>query len=220
MGRNLGGAVVVVFSLMGCGGKSTDSSTPPASHGEGGGSGGRASSPDDAAGSTSVSGMPSTPGGAAAAGSGGEATTDPGDCDPYAIDDGCAESCGVDQLNLFSPICVDRRWVCADGFVSLKTCAEQSCARSQVSCCDAELGSIESAPCVDGIRMECPPGTAALKPDANACRPRGVSDCGELMGPCGDEALECHNGQRCSTNCTCDAGPDGSLTWVCWSLLC
>jgi hypothetical protein len=211
-------ALVLVSSLLACGGKSTDSAKPPAS--PDGGGGGRAGSGGDFAGSPSASGTTSPPGGATSTSGGGGTSTDPGGCDPNAIDDSCVESCGIDLLNIFSPICVDERWVCAEGFVGLKTCAEQSCAKAQVSCCDAELGSIESAPCVDGIRLECPSGTAALQPGAAACRPPGVTDCGALSGPCSDDALECHNGQRCGTNCTCDSGPDGSLVWVCLSPLC
>jgi hypothetical protein len=219
MGRNGGVALVLVFTLLGCGGKSTDSDTPLASPGGGGGSAGRAGNGDDVAGTPSASGATSTPGGATSTGSGGAATSE-GDCDPNAIDDSCVEGCGVDLVNLFPPICVAKRWECAEGFVSLKTCPEPSCARTQRSCCEVELGRIESAPCVDGIRLECPAGASELPSGYAACRPPGVSNCNDLSGSCSDDALECHNGQRCGTTCNCGAGPDGSLVWICLSLLC
>lgn len=218
MGWNGGVALAVVVSLIGCGGKSTDPDTPPASQGEGGASGGRAGNGGDLAGSSSASGTASNLGGATSTSSGGGAPLD--DCDPKAIDGSCVEGCGVDLVNNFQPICVAKRWECAEGFVSLKTCPEQSCARTQRSCCDVELGRIESAPCVDALRLECPSGTTALPAGYPPCRPPGVSDCNDLSGSCGDDALECHNGDRCGTNCNCNAGPDGALVWVCLSLAC
>ena len=218
---HLKAVVALVLLLTGCGGKSAGSvdDDARAAAAQGGSRAGAGHAGDD--GEVAGSGTMSTPGGATSTGSGGVTTTDPGECDLNELGDGCVEGCGVDLLNVFPPICVARRWECPEGFVSMNQCSEQSCARAQRSCCDAELGSIKSAPCVEGTRLECPVGTAALPLGASACRPPGVTDCSELYElSCSDDALECHNGQRCGTTCTCDSSQDGSLVWVCLTPLC
>ena len=210
--------------LTACGGKSAGTADTdveaPAARGGSSASAGREAGGGGVPGSISAGGTATTPGGATSTSNAGAPTTDPGDCDLNDLGEGCVESCGIDPVNVFQRVCVAHRWQCPEGFVGLETCSTQSCARAQLSCCDGALGAIQSAPCVNGARLDCPEGTAALSPNAAACRPPHVVDCAELDGkPCSDDALECHNGERRGLNCACDSGADGSLIWSCWSVL-
>lgn len=193
---------LAVLTLVGCGGESTRSVENAGGDGAGAkdGSGGAGVSANGAtsanAGTPTAAAQGGTGGTAAAAGTGGAVASATGGAS------GAVSATGGGTV--------------IDGGVA-------DCNTSWLYCCDRSTGAWVPSDCDASGISSCPSDTTKIEP-GGVCTPAGyeVTSCGDLQGQmCPGQQFQCHNAQRCSWFCNCQASRDsGELAWRCSMNLC
>ena len=129
----------------------------------------------------------------------------------------CVPSCTSDSSVSIASFLASEPARCPDGYVTIETCAPDSCARNVSLCCDGMTGVVASAPCLpSNVRDACPAGSRTYAPMQAVCIPDGlgVSHCRDLTD------RECTlEGQRCQSDgysCHCWTGAGQGLSWTCF----